>query len=296
MFRDLWLYRRGVVIVVAVLAVFVVAGLVVALVFGPGRVGAPDPSDAPPAAGPTAAAGEVSTSGSDATGPSRAAGSSGAGEYAGQEQGGFAAGAEVPPIDGSGGYPAGQWDMLPAAPEASVSPSYPALTDAARSQQDLFAREFFTTLFTRDYAASSRGELLAWAQAMGAPMTIEQVPLSEDARLKVLSQSLTMANFDSEQTASVVPDAVAWAQLAAAGASTSVSDVRVEAVPASQFPPPNTTFTLPTFDRLVTGTVTTHTQAGDVATSVALEILMSLDKGQLGAAQVQHFIAAQIGG
>src|SRR4051812_47203148 len=53
------------------------------------------------------------------------------------------------------------WDAIrPVVPAVSVA--YPAIPAAASSDPDAFIRAFVTTLFTRDYARSTRAQLVAW--------------------------------------------------------------------------------------------------------------------------------------
>ncbi len=273
MLRDLWTARKGLVVGVAVaVAVVLVALVVIAAV--PGARGASRTvSRAAPTAGASGVLPSSATPGVPSTNP-------------------------APPTSGAAfsavpspqtGYPTGRWATVPTIAPA-VSGRYPAITGDALHQQDLFAAAFGTTLFTRDYAASTRDQLVAWAQACSAPLTIQQVPLSAADRAKILVQSLTLSSWDPGQMEPVVPDAATWASLAAAGAHTTVSNVQVQPVSPAAFPPANTTFTRPTFDRLFAATVTLHTASGVQVQSVALEIVMTAADGRFGASEVQHFV------
>jgi hypothetical protein len=193
------------------------------------------------------------------------------------------------------GYDRGPWDDAPTV-TPNVSALYPAIPAAARTQPDVFAEAFGTELLTRDYHRSGREELLAWAQASSAPLTIVQVPLSAPDRANTLVTSLTTEGWDAGEVGTPVPAAGQWLALGAQQAHTTVSGAKVETVP--DFPPPDTTFSEPTLDRLYTAVVTVHTivsgKPAATRVSVAFEVVMTEHDGHFGAAEVQHYVVKEM--
>lgn len=192
------------------------------------------------------------------------------------------------------GYDRTPWS---AAPTVTPSPSapYPALTAEERTQPDLFVQAFGTELLTRDYRTSTRDELLAWAQSASAPVTIQQVPLSDADRRKALIVSLTNPAWDNTPTSIVAPLGQ-WLSLRAQQGYTTVSGVKVETVP--DFPPADTTFSEPTLDRLYTATVTLHTAVSGkpvmTRASIAFEVVITDHLGTFGACETQHYVSKGI--
>jgi hypothetical protein len=183
------------------------------------------------------------------------------------------------------------WSAAPSVAPAESS-AYPAIPDADRSQPDVFATAFARELLTRDYRHSTRDQLLSWVQASSAPLTIVQVPMTPADRATTLVTSLVTPGWDSGEVGTPVGSQGQWLAARSRQSYTTVSGVRVQSVP--DFPPPRTTFTEATFDRLVTATVTVHAMVSGkpVATrrSVAFEVVMTDQAGRLGAAEVQHWV------
>lgn len=194
------------------------------------------------------------------------------------------------PSPGLTGYDRGPWNAAPS-PIPAVSEPYPAIDAADRTQPDAFARAFGVELLARDYRHSTRDQLLGWAQASSAPLTIVQVPLTDADRAKALVTSLVTPGWDAGEIGTPVPSQGEWLAWRARQAYTTVSDVAVTTV--ADFPPADTTFTQPTLDRAVTAIVTVHSMvSGKPAAarlSVAFEIVMTNHSGSFGAAEVQHW-------
>jgi hypothetical protein len=137
----------------------------------------------------------------------------------------------------------------------ATSTQYPGISDVDRSQPDLFAKAFFTELFTRDYAGSSRGNLLSWVQAnTGIDQAKVSTLLPAELLMRTSTASLT-ARFP------VVPDPAGWQSLAAFhGTSTAVpATVRVSTPPEVQQHILDGSAPAGWTEKLVTGTVTTRT-------------------------------------
>jgi len=137
----------------------------------------------------------------------------------------------------------------------ATSTQYPGLSDVDRLQPDLFARAFFTELFTRDYAGSSRGNLLSWVQAnTGIDQAKVSTLLPADLLMRTSTASLT-------DRFPVVPDTAGWQSLAAFhGTSTVVpATVRDSTPPDVQQHILDGSAPAGWTEKLVTGTVTTRT-------------------------------------
>lgn len=266
MWRDLWAYRKRTVLGAAGVLAGLLAVAVIAAAVSGGSGGHPDARATP-------------------SPPTRA----GTGERPA---------ASVPPSASSpreSGYDRAAWSAAPSVTPAT-STAYPSIPAADRTQPDVFATAFARELLTRDYRHTTRDQLLAWAQACSAPMTIVQVPMTPTDRATTLVTSLVTPGWDTGESGTPVGTSAAWLAARSRQAHTSVSDVRVQSVP--DFPPPKTTFTQATFDRLVTATVTLHsTVTGKpVATrqSVAFEVVMTDQAGRLGASEVQHWVTRRL--
>jgi hypothetical protein len=155
-----------------------------------------------------------------------------------------------------------------------ASTQYPGISDVDRSQPDLFARAFFTELFTRDYAGSFRGNLLSWVQAnTGIDQAKVSTLLPADLLMRTSTASLT-ARFP------VVPDPAGWQSLAAFhGTSTVVpASVRVSTPPDVQQHILDGSAPAGWTEKLMTGTVTTRTVVNGHpvahAASVALRLVL----------------------
>jgi hypothetical protein len=192
------------------------------------------------------------------------------------------------------GYDHAAWDAIPAV-TASTTAAYPPIAANLRTQPDTFVKAFGTELLTRLYATTSRVDLLSWAQSEAAALTITQVPLTGADRNKALIVSLTSPAWDGAPS-TLIPSATDWRALASLHATTTVTGVKVGAVP--DFPPAQVTLTDPlTMARLFTATVTLHTHVGGKtvtsASSVAFQVVLgtSLHHGRVfGAACTQQFV------
>jgi hypothetical protein len=138
---------------------------------------------------------------------------------------------------------------------AATSTQYPGIGGVDRSQPDLFASAFFTELFTRDYAGSSRGILLSWVQANTG---IDQAKVST-----LLPAGLLMRTSTASLTARfpVVPDSAGWQSLAAFHGTSSIASatVRVTTPPDVQQHILDGSAPAGWTEKQVTGTVTTRT-------------------------------------
>jgi hypothetical protein len=148
-------------------------------------------------------------------------------------------------------------DQLKATEEfpAGTSTQYPGLSTVDRSQPDLFAKAFFTELFTRDYAGSSRGNLLSWVQAnTGIDQAKVSTLLPADLLMRTSTASLT-ARFP------VVPDAAGWQSLASFHGTCSLdaATVRVTTPPEVQQHILDGSAPAGWTEKLATGTIATRT-------------------------------------
>jgi hypothetical protein len=109
--------------------------------------------------------------------------------------------------------------MLDTAPAVTpgTTPLLPPIPAEDRTQPDLYARAFFTTLFTHPYAGVTRGQMLAWVQAQQAdsPFITGGTP-AERSRLLVESASDPQW---SNHGYAALPDEAGWAQGVAGRAS-----------------------------------------------------------------------------
>jgi hypothetical protein len=117
--------------------------------------------------------------------------------------------------------------LLTATPAVAPSTSsrYPAITGVAKSQPDLYAREFATRLLTQDYR-TPRADLLAWVQSESVhssePRVVGLVPT--ELRPKLAVYSVTEA---VDGSAVPVPSQHDWADWAARRAFTTVTIQKV---------------------------------------------------------------------
>lgn len=278
MWRDLWATHRQAVVAVMAVTTLLVAGLVWAVIgHRPQHRAAPS---RPAVTSSAAPAGDVTAEHTLAIGETTL-------------RTGAATQASAVPTDATG-YDHAAWDAIPAV-TASTTPAYPPIDAKLRTQPDTFVAAFGTELLTRRYATASRAELLSWAQSEAAAMTITQVPLTAADRRKALIVSLTSSAWDGAPS-TLVPSAADWRALASLHATTTVTDVKIEAVP--DFPPARVTLTDPlTLARLYTAIVTLHTHVGGKTvastSSVAFQVVLgtSLHHGRVfGAACTQQFV------
>jgi len=113
--------------------------------------------------------------------------------------------------------------MLDAAPDVApaTTPLLPPIPSSDRTQPDLYARAFFTALFTHPYPGVTRQQMLAWVQAQQAvsPFITGGTPAALN-RLLVESASDTAW---SNSGYAALPDDAGWAQAVAGRA-----DVRID--------------------------------------------------------------------
>ncbi len=260
MWRDLWAYRRRVLVAAAgMVAGLLAVAVVLAAMSGAGgrHRAAAAPSASTPLSGPAAA-------GSPA----------------------------VP------GYDHGPWDAVPAVP-AGTSRAFPPIPAADRGQPDLFVAAFGTELLSRDYRHATRDQLLAWVVSESAPLSIVQVPLSPADRGKALLVSLTSPAWD-DTGETLVPNASDWAGLAGQDAYTVVSNVKVAEVPGfppagTTFIDPLTLDRL--FSATVTLHAVFGDRPITSSQSVAFEVVVgtSAHHGRVfGAAMTQHYVVREV--
>jgi hypothetical protein len=156
----------------------------------------------------------------------------------------------------------------------ATSTQYPGISDVYRSQPDLFAKAFFTELFSRDYAGSSRGNLLSWVQAnTGIDRAKVSTLLPAELLMRTSTASLT-ARFP------VVPDTAGWQSLAAFHGTSAVApaSVRVSTPPEVQQHILDGSAPAGWTEKLVTGTVSTRTVVNEHrvahSASVALRLVL----------------------
>lgn len=115
------------------------------------------------------------------------------------------------------------WDHIRSVKPAT-SPAYPAITGTAARDPSAFAAEFVTELLTRDYRATSRAQLLAWAQFEDAPLPSPHYPRADWS--KVLTDSLTDPGWDGAVDTPIPADGP-WLALRSERARDVVSAVRI---------------------------------------------------------------------
>src|ERR1019366_6435538 len=104
----------------------------------------------------------------------------------------------------------------------ATSAPFPTIDAADSSAASLYAMTFTQELLDIHFAASTRTQLLAWADYNNAPFSLGDVP--ESLATRVLSLSLTTGP-------SPVPPATKWTQLATSRTSWSVSGLVVSVSP-----------------------------------------------------------------
>jgi hypothetical protein len=198
------------------------------------------------------------------------------------------------------------WNDRPAITPAASAP-YPAIPAATRRDPTSYVRAFAVELFTRDYRASTRAQLLAWAQYEDAPLHSSDYP--EPDWTKVLADSLTDLTWD-EATATPVPADGPWLALRSEQARDTVIDVRISLDPhweqriANGYQPPDPLAT----ERDVSLTVTRHTTVGGrhttvggkrtvtrFAVSLDLQLGTSVRGGGYGVAATNNYVTAEVG-
>ncbi len=109
--------------------------------------------------------------------------------------------------------------LLAAAPKVApaTTPLLPPIPPSDRTQPDLYARAFFTALFTHPYTGVTRAQMLAWVQTQQALS-----PFITGGTLAELNQLLVESASDpawSNHGVATLPDDSGWAQAVAGRAS-----------------------------------------------------------------------------
>lgn len=107
-------------------------------------------------------------------------------------------------------------------PAPAITASFPAIDAADSSSASLYAMTFTQELLDIHFAASTRTQLLAWADYNNAPFSLGDVP--ESLATRVLSLSLTTGY-------SPVPPATKWTQFATSRTIWNVSGLVVSVSP-----------------------------------------------------------------
>jgi hypothetical protein len=185
------------------------------------------------------------------------------------------------------------WDALPAVAPA-VSVGYPAIPAAARSDPSAFAAAFAEELFTRNYATTTRAQLLSWAQYESAPLRSPNYPAADWT--KVLVDSLTDLKWDSA-TQTEIPADGPWLALRAERAEDRVSDVRTNVNPtweqkvAAGYQAADRLMTV--IDVSLTVTETVHAGGSTQTTRYSLALALQLGtsaRGGYGVAAANNFV------
>jgi hypothetical protein len=234
-------------------------------------------------------------SGADAAGDTNRQSGHGAPPSAGRipEQPGAPTSDEATPTD------VASWDAIPPVTPAASAP-YPAIAAAARRDPDAYARAFATELFTRDYRASTRDQLIGWAQYEDAPLQSPNYPRADWT--KVLVNSLTDLTWDTA-TDTPIPAEGPWLAQRSAQARDAVSDMKVspnaewEQQVSNGYQPPDPLATV----RDVSLTVTEHAELAGRDTVTRFAVRLSLQLGTsyrgdgFGVAATNDYVIRQTG-
>jgi hypothetical protein len=205
----------------------------------------------------------------------------------------------VSPSDAAPPTDVASWDALPAVTPA-VSKAYPAIAASARRDPDAYARAFATELFTRDYRAADRGDLMSWAQYENAPLRSPNYPRADWT--KVLVDSLTDLTWDAADDTPIPADGP-WLAARSEHAKDSVSTVKVSLDPqweqqvANGYQPPDPLTTV----RDVSLTVTEHAEAAGrpsvstFAVSLSLQLGSSSSADGYGVAATNNYVIKVVG-
>jgi hypothetical protein len=144
--------------------------------------------------------------------------------------GGHNAAGPTPATSGTPGTPQGatqgynvlssrELSMLDAAPDVAPATTrlLPPIPSADRTQPDLYARAFFTALFTHPYAGVTRAQMLAWVQAQQAVSLF--ITGGTPATLNRLAVESSSDPGWSNSGYAALPDDAGWAQAVAGRAS-----------------------------------------------------------------------------
>jgi hypothetical protein len=189
------------------------------------------------------------------------------------------------------------WDAIPAVRPA-VSVPYPSIDAPADQDPSAYAEAFATKLFSRDYRASTRQQLIEWAQYEDSPLRSPNYPRADWS--KVLVNSLTDLTWDDAADTPVPADGP-WLALRSMSAVDTVSDVVAkldedwEQQIASGYQPPDPIAT----ERDVTLVVTRHSVASGKATvtKYAVSIAVQLgtnSHGGYGVAATNNYVSQEM--
>jgi hypothetical protein len=191
------------------------------------------------------------------------------------------------------------WDAIaPVTP--SLSAAYAAIDPAARQDPTAFARAFAIELFTRDYRASSRAQLVAWAQYEDSPLRSPAYPQRDWG--KVLVDSLTDPTWDTAQDTPIPADGP-WLALRSESARQTVSDVKVsldsqwEQQIGAGYRPPDPLTTVRDVSLTITQRASVGRQATDFTFSIGLAVqLGSSPRGEgYGVAATNNYVVREVG-
>ena len=190
------------------------------------------------------------------------------------------------------------WDAI-APVQPAVSAGYPAIQGDATRDPYAYARAFATELFNRDYAASSRADLVAWAQYEDSPLQSPNYPRSDWA--KVLVDSLTDPTWDGA-TDTPVPADGPWLALRAERATDAVSQVHVSPDPvwqqriANGYQPPDRFATDLDVTLTITRRVTVagRTTATRYAVALALQLGTAANGAGYGVAATNNYVIKEV--
>jgi hypothetical protein len=188
------------------------------------------------------------------------------------------------------------WDAIPpVTPQASSA--FPPISAELRRDPSGYAGAFARELFSRDYTASNRTQLLGWAQYEDAPLRTPRYPRADWT--KVLVNSLTDLTWD-DATQTPIPSEGDWLALRSEGSEDTVADVRTMVDPiwekkVSEGYQPNDSLTTVIDVRL---TVIRRTSTGGRVTQSRISIAIALQlgsspRGGYGVAASNEYVAKE---
>jgi hypothetical protein len=110
----------------------------------------------------------------------------------------------------------------------AVSAHCPAITGEVKQQPNLYAKAFVTELFTTNFRATRRADLLHWAQYESAPYRENGIPTAVGAKMLLVSLADPAGN---DVAVPPILPAGPWLSLAAQHGYTTVSNVKTSANP-----------------------------------------------------------------
>jgi hypothetical protein len=121
--------------------------------------------------------------------------------------------------------------LLAAAPKVApaTTPLLPPISPSDRTQPDLYARAFFTALFTHPYTGVTRAQMLAWVQAQQAlsPFITGGTPPEMN---RLLVESVSDPAWSNHGVVAL-PDDSGWAQAVAGRASVRIDQLTCRTPP-----------------------------------------------------------------